>query len=197
MTAFRRSTVTVVAVAALWAAAPTALARPVPKPQIVDAVGDALAGEPSADIVSVTYTTGGKGNGRAYVPQKLIVTLVLADAPKGIAAVGYNLRAETDGCGPVRIRFSPGAASRAGDTSAHFGGCSQQGPVFFNARVDGNVVSFGFGLSSANIERGTRFSDFTATVDINDPVTGEFGTAGPASDGIVDSASGDATWVIP
>lgn len=196
-TMLRRAVLTCAAVA-LLAAAPAAIAKTVPKPQIVDPKGDSVAGQAALDIVSVQYSTTGTGAGKAYVPKKLIVALTLAGAPDKSGAVSYNLRAETDSCGVFRIKYSPGnvIGGLIGDTYATFGSCAEG--VFFPAKVKGSVVSFEFALKAIKIDRGTEFSAFTATVDASDPAAALVGTdIFGATAGLPDKASGDGTWVIP
>lgn len=194
----RRAVLTCAALA-LVAAAPAALAKTAPKPQIVDPKGDSLGGQPAIDIVSVQYSTAGTGSGKAYVPKKLIVALTLAGPPDTRGAISYNLRAETDSCGVFRIKYAPGnvVGGLIGDTYATFGSCAEG--VFFPAKVKGSVVSFEFALKTIKIDRGTEFSAFTATVDASDPATALVGTDtfGPTLAGVPDKASGDGTWVIP
>lgn len=189
-----------VAGVAITAAAPTAgAAYPMPSPQIVDPSGDSAGGQAAHDVLSVRYATTGPGTGRRYVPKKLVVTLTLAAAPVARDLVSYNLRASTDACGDVRMQFMPGTVSGmlTGDAYADFNRCTPERGRFFWAKVKGNVVTFDFLLESIGVERGTRFSAFTATVDVTEPVMGVWGTEAPGTAGLIDSAAGDVTWVVP
>ena len=172
-------------------------AAPKASPQVVDPKGDSAAGQGSLDIVSVEYSTTGSGSGKAYLPKKLVVSLTLAGPPSTTGAVSYNLVADTDGCGLVDIRYSPGTAtgSLIGDTYAQFGSCFDY--IFLPAKVKGSVVTFEFALKMVKIDRGTVFSDFTASVDPSDPVLAEVTTDGGPADGLGDKATGDGTWTVP
>ncbi len=172
-------------------------AAPKAVPQIVDAKGDSAAGQSSLDILSVQYSTTGTGSGPTYLPKKLIVALTLAGPPSTSGVVSYNVVADTDGCGLIDIRYAPGHAigTVIGDTYAKFGSCGES--VFLPAKVKGSVVSFEFALKAVGIDRGTVFSDFTASVDPSDPAIAEVSTDGGPADGVGDKATGDGTWEVP
>ena len=168
-----------------------------PKPQVVDAKGDAAGGQASLDIVSVAYTTTGIGTGKGYTPKKLVVTLTLA-APPSSPGVSYTVSADTDTCGVLESRFAPGnaTASLIGDTYATFGSCAES--VFHFAKVKGNQVSFEYALKAIDLDRGTQLFDFRATVNVIDPALGSLGTdANSATDGVLDTATGKGTWRVP
>lgn len=192
---FRRTLVAVPLVLVALATGGTAAPKDVP--QIVDPKGDSAAGQAMFDIISVQYSTKGTGSGRSYLPKKLVVTLNLAGPPSSSGAISYNVVADTDGCGLIDIRYAPGHAigTVIGDSYAKFGSCGAS--VFFPAKVKGSSVTFEFALKAAGIDRGTTFSDFTASVDLSDPVIAELSTDGGATDGLGDKATGDGTWVVP
>jgi hypothetical protein len=187
--------------AVLLAIAAPSLAAPKPKPvppQIVDPKGDSAGGQAGFDILSVEYKTTGTGAGKSYLPKKLSVILTLAAAPHTEGVFAYNVDADTDNCGKLSIKYSPGyvIGGVIGDTYATFGSCAEG--IFFPAKVKGSVVTFDFELKSIGIDRGTEFSAFTASVDISDPVASTVGTDLLAqTTGVLDKASGDGTWIVP
>ncbi|HVE98347.1 MAG TPA: hypothetical protein VNA12_04130 [Mycobacteriales bacterium] len=174
-------------------------AKPLPKPQIVDPKGDAAAGQGSLDIVSVQYSTTGSGSGKAYVPKKLVVALTLVAPPNTSGLVAYNLRAMTDTCSSIRLRYFPGTplGGLVGDSYAHFGSCSPDGGMFFNAKVKGSVVTMEFSLKATGLERGSELSEFRATVDASDPAGALTAGSELVMPGLGDSGAGDGTWIVP
>ncbi|HVE98345.1 MAG TPA: hypothetical protein VNA12_04120 [Mycobacteriales bacterium] len=180
--------------------ASAALAAPTPpKPQIVDPKGDSVGSRSDVDIVSVQYSTTGTGSGRSYVSKKLIVALTLAGPPASNGVTTYVVRSDTDSCGVIEFKWAPGTVGGGliGDTTASFGSCKvdDDSTAFFAAKVKGSTATFEVALKPLkDITRGTVFSEFRAAVDVGDPVFGIF----PGNDsGLLDSASGDGTWVIP
>ena len=191
----RRSLVVVPLVLGVLATPGLAAPKPAP-PQIVDPKGDSAGGHAAFDIVSVEYKTSGIGSGKSYLPKKLTVVLTLAGPPQTEGVFSYNISADTDSCGALAIKYAPGNATGTviGDSYATFGSCSEG--VFFPAKVKGSVVTFDFALKAIGVDRGTEFSGFKAGVDLSDPATAIFGTD-MVGDGVLDTATGDGTWVIP
>ena len=194
----RRSLVVVPLVIAALASPGVAAPKPAkPAPQIVDAKGDSVGGHAAFDILSVEYKTSGLGSGKHYIPKKLSVVLTLAAPPQTEGLVSYSLTADTDSCGLVEIRYTPGTVTGGviGDTSGDFGSCDTE-TTFFPAKVKGSVVTFELGLKAIGVDRGTEFSGFQADVDVSEPVTGVIGTD-ILLPGVLDTGTGDGTWVIP
>ncbi len=182
---------------ATWAGPP-----PKPKPQVIDPAGDSLGALKELDVVSVLYSTKGTGTGRKYVPSKLVVTLTLAGAPATSGAVAYIVTAETDDCGTVALRWTPGTTTGGliGDTYASFGDCKPDGTnnyLFVAARITATGASWTFSLKQVKMRRGTEFSEFRVSVDFVDPATGTTGTdlVEPAR-GPGDKAAGDGVWKV-
>ena len=193
----RRSLLVVPVVLAALASPGLAAPKPAP-PQIVDPKGDSAGGQAGFDIVSVEYKTSGIGSGKSYLPKKLTVVLTLAGPPQKEGAFSYTIRADTDSCGILEIKYSPGnvIGGVIGDTTSTFGSCAET--VFSPAKVKGSVVTFEYALKAIGVDRGTEFSAFLANVDVTDPASGIFGTdMVAATTGVLDKASGDGTWVVP
>ncbi len=190
------------AVPALVAALAVPGSAATPKPQIVDPKGDSAGGTASLDLVSVRYSTTGTGSGRRYVPTKLVITLMLAAPPTATGAVSYNLVAQSEDCGEVRIHWTPGTATGGliGDTYATFDGCDVSADgnyLFVPAHTSGAKATWAFNLKQLGLRRGSKLMDFRATVDFNDPATGTTGTdTFGQTEGLGDAATGNGVWRV-
>jgi hypothetical protein len=208
-----------VAAAGLLASATAASAttyRPNPaapvKPQLVDAAGDALAGQKNSDILAGRFSTVGEVVTKVvrgkkvttYTPKKLVATMTLAAPPSTQKGWTYNLTADIAGCGSVNFAYSPGAAVAGG--SAFFFGCGDPSTVpgdstpssliTLDPEVKGNTITWDLGLKAMprEIKVGSKFSNFGAVVDVNEPV---FGIVGPGVFGVhLDSGSGSGVWKL-
>lgn len=176
-------------------------AAPTKTPQVEDPAGDAITGQPGADIVSVLYTTEGNGSGKAYVPKKLVVTLTLAGEVVTDPGYTYEVEAMTDTCGDVAFTFEPGTPYE--DVTglngwAVWGSCTVGDSSYelLTVKTKGSTVIWTFNLKATPLEIGTVLEDFRARVDPTVPVVPL-----PSSDtqtelGLVDGATGDGTWTV-
>jgi hypothetical protein len=186
-----------------------------PKPQIVDKSGDAIAGQTNSDIVNAQFSTVGEvstkkvGRKRVthYTPKKLVVSLKLAAAPSSQAGWTYTGNADVAGCGSVSFAYSPNAT--LGEGSAFFSGCGEvtqpsipilldtpSALITIDPVVKASTITWELGLKAMpkEVKVGKTWSNFSATVDVNEPV---FGIVGPGVfGGHVDSATGSGSWKL-
>lgn len=213
------------ATAALFAAvvvtAPVlATAAPVrPVPQIVDATGDAVAGQTSMDIASVLFkTTGvtkivrvGKKWKTTYTPTKLVVVQTLVTPPPTTIGVRFRVEAFISGCGSVDVYYTIGARGPVGyvafecprrDDPTKTGTVRELLP-----RVVGQTLTWEmpFDQLPAQVKVGAKVSRFRAFSDVGDPVFGLLGTGDGAENvgpdhsagsgvAVADVAVGDGEW---
>lgn len=191
------TSVTAVALATAAHAAPTT------KPQVVDPKGDSLGAQPGTDIVSVLYTTAGRGSGKTYVPRQLVVTLTLAGPVATNAGLTFEVEATTDTCDDVTFTFEPGTPY--GDVVgvngwADWGSCTTAaadgGVELITANVKGDSIVWTFSLKSTPLELGTELTDFRARVDPSNPVVPLPSSSTGTELGLIDSATGDGTWKV-
>jgi hypothetical protein len=179
-------------------------ATPPPKPKSLsfgDATGDAL-GVGGDDIVKVTYTSAGTtkkvGKKYVYTPNRLVMTLQLADAIAD-GDVQYNVEGAVPGCS-FYLYTAPGSAL---DDGSAFGGCNEDGtdtstdlqPTVTSA---GKTITFTIPLGvTSGFKAGAAVTSLYAYTGVVDPITGEVGPtivgSGPAD---ADQATSTATYKI-
>jgi hypothetical protein len=187
------------------ALATAALAAPTTKPQVKDPAGDAVGGQPGADIVSVLYTTAGPGQGHAYRPKELFVTMTLAGPPETAPGLTYEVKATTTTCGDVTFTYEPGTPYE-GVTGlngwAQWGSCtddSDSNITLLTVTTEGNTIVWEFGLKASPFKLGTVFSDFEARIDPSNPLipfpsSEQTGLVGAT--GLIDIAKGTGSWKV-
>ena len=185
------------------ALAGTSSAAPKPAPQVKDAVGDAAGGQAGTDIVSVLYSTNGKGSGRSYVPKQLVVTMTLAGPVRSEPVLTYEVEATTTSCGDVTFTMEQGTPyqSITGLNGwADWGDCMNaagDGSIeLLTATVDGNKIRWEFGLKGTGLKPGTVFSNFRARVDPSNPAVPFPSSTTGTELGLVDGATGKGTWKL-
>ncbi|HVF05471.1 MAG TPA: hypothetical protein VNA20_11585 [Frankiaceae bacterium] len=215
-----RRLVTAALCAAVVATAPVlASAAPAPLPQIVDARGDAAAGQQPLDIVSVLFkTTGvtkvtrvGKRRKVTYTPTRLLIVQTLAAPPSSTTGVRYRVEAVIAGCGNLDVYYANGAGGPVGyvalecprrDDPTKTGTVTELLP-----KVAGSTLTWELEIARLpkEVKVGAKVSGFRAFSDVGDPVFGLLGTgdgaenAGPASSAgsgvaVADVAVGDGEW---
>jgi len=157
------------------------------------------------DIRSVTYSTLGKGKGKAYVPSTLVASLTLSAPPVDQAGVGYEVAAQVEGCGDLIFSYTPGTvASAVLGEALLFVGCGGAGdPTGSDAQiltpkfaVTGATLTWSMALKAMpkQIRAGAILDSLVSRVDVVEPA---FGTrpvgAAPA---LLDTAMTDQTWTI-
>ena len=186
-----------VAALAAFAAVPAGAAmRPVS--QVVDPKGDARGNLGFADIVSVRWSTAGKGDARA-----LVATMTLAGAPRTDAGFVYEAGADVDGCGHVQFTYAPLSAEAAyrgpksfyafcGGPTETSGTTSRQGEVSVDISGRSITWSVPFAVLPPTIGLGRVYSSFDATADVAEPVVGTpvLGIPGQS----IDQGQGNVTW---
>lgn len=187
---------------ALVAGAATSSAAPTKVPQVKDAVGDAVGMQAGTDLVSVLYTTSGKGSGKGYVAKQLSVTLTLGGAALGPGTT-YEVEAATSDCGDVAFTYEPGTVygEALGLTGwADWGDCfTDNGPdgvELLAPKVSGSTITWTFSLKSTPFKVGTVFTDFRARVDPSNPVVPFPSSVTNTELGLIDSATGKGTWKL-
>lgn len=195
------------AVAAALAVLPTAASGARSPDQIRDAVGDVLAEQAYADIVSARWSSPGSGDDKA-----LVVSMTLAAPPRTEAPFVYELEATVRGCGVIWFQYAPGSVIgminhpadptsdaagasvwiECGDPSSPSGSSSLHRLSF---TVKGNTLTWSVPLLMLppQIQVGSFFSGFTAASDVGEPVLGT-SPIWPAE--VVDTAVGDGVWRI-
>jgi hypothetical protein len=184
------------------ALATTGHAAPVKVPQVKDATGDAVTQQADNDIVSVLWTTTGKGSGKAYVPKQLVVTLTLAAPPSSVPAFTYEVEATTDTCGDVLFTLEQGTPYQ--DVTglngwAQWGDCvlaDDSNIELLTAKVSGKTVTWAFSLKAIPVKLGSVFSDFQARVDPSNPAIPLPSNSQGGELGLIDAATGTGTWKL-
>ncbi|HEU0131447.1 MAG TPA: hypothetical protein VFQ85_10715 [Mycobacteriales bacterium] len=194
MRRFRTAALAVLAAVAV-AAPPSYAAAPGPARPLAwtDPAGDALVPHGSLDIVGVTVRTTGRVVRRAYRPERLVVTLRVADAVVAPAGVTYHVRATIPDCGDLDLVYTPGSIySVAGSNAWAFGECAVLRPTVagttvyvtpVRATVAGATVTWTVPLDLVDVEAGTEFTAVEARTEVCEPVFGYFGNGVAVSDG--------------
>jgi hypothetical protein len=185
--------------------ATAAYAGPTTAPQIKDPAGDAAGGQAGMDIVSVLFTTAGTGSGKKYVPKTFSVTMTLAGPVEAGPGLTYEVDATTSTCGDLSFTYEPGTpyGKVFGPNGwAQWGTCNNttgDGNIELLApTVAGNKITWEFGLKSIGLKPGAVFKDFVARVDPSNPVLPypSHGDVGMTGLGLIDAASGSASWTL-
>lgn len=176
-------------------------AAPTKVPQIKDATGDAVAPSAAYDVVSVLWTTAGKGSGKSYSPKSLVVTMTLAGPPSTDPGVTYEVEATTDTCGDVMFTMEPGTPyeSVTGLNGwADWGDCTvgDSSVELLTVKTKGSSIIWTYGLKASPLELSTVFSDFRARVDPSNPAVPFPSNTTGTELGLFDAASGDGTWKV-
>jgi len=179
--------------------ATSAAAAPTSKPQIVDPAGDGV--QPGVDVVSVLWTTTGKGTGRAYVPKNLVITMTLDGPVRTEPGLTYEVEAETDSCGDVAFTMEPGTPyeSLTGLNGwVDWGLCTVgDGNVeLLTVKVKDKAITWTYGIKASPLEIGTEFSRFRARIDPSNPVVPFPSSATGTELGLLDAGTGDGTWKL-
>lgn len=182
------------------------LAAPTKTPQVKDAKGDAVGAQPSMDVVSVLYSTSGRGTGRSYVPKALNITLTLAGPVATHPGVSYEVDAMTDTCGLVTFTYSPAtpggnAVGRTGwaQWDRCMGSDGASSVELISPTVEGSTIRWEFSLKAAPVKVGTTFRDFVVRVDPSNPVIPypSKGDGGINTGlGLIDAAKGSGSWKL-
>ena len=183
------------------ALAAAAYAGPTTTPQIKDASGDSpIAG---ADIVSVLFTTAGKGSGKSYVPKQFLVTMTLAGPAEAGPGLTYEVDATTNTCGDVTFTYEPGTPYEnvtGVNGWADWGNCQNQagdGSIeLITVTAEGNKLTWEFGVKAIGVKVGTVFSGFAARVDPSNPVVPLPSSETNSELGLIDAATGSGTWKL-
>jgi hypothetical protein len=187
------------------ALATTAYAGPTATPQVKDPAGDAVGAQAGTDIVSVLYTTSGTGQGKAYKPKELLVTMTLAGPVETTPGLTYEVQGTTNTCGDVTFTYEPGTPYEKVtglNGWANWGSCtddSDSNIALLTVTAEGNKLVWEFGLRATPLKVGTTFSAFEARVDPSNPVlpfpsseqTGIVGVTG-----VIDVATSSTTWKV-
>lgn len=194
----KTSIVAAAALAGLAVVALPAQAVPAPKPQIVDAKGDAVDGQGAHDAVSVLFTQTKRGKD----PKGFTVAMTLAAPPSATPGITYVISADTGNCGTFTINYSPVTGLMGRDQTTM--NCGEPSDVDGSPytiisgapSVKGSTVTFTYtrkGLPK-ELQKGDVLSNLQLRVDYNDPV---FGIFGPGAFGVpvqADAASSDASF---
>lgn len=173
-------------------------AAPAKAPQIKDAKGDAVTAQGDNDIVSVIWTTTGKGSGKAYVPKQLVVTMTLAAPPSKVPLFTYEAEAATTTCGDVAFSMQDGSpyTSVTGLNGwADWGDC-EEGVELLTTQVKGSAITWAFSLKAVPTKVGTVFSDFRARIDPTNPAVPLPSNTTGTELGLIDSATGTGSWKV-
>lgn len=183
------------------ALAAAAHAGPTKVPQIKDPTGDAVGMQAGTDIVSVLFTTAGKGAGKHYLPKVFSVTMTLAGPALSGPGITYEVDAMTSTCGAVSFTYEPGTPyERITGLNgwADWGSCDNQaGTGHFEllaVAVDGKKVTWEFVLKATGLKVGTVFSKFAARVDPSNPALPLPSSATGTQLGLIDAATGPGSW---
>lgn len=185
------------------ALASAAYASPTKTPQIKDPAGDATGGQAGTDILSVLFTTSGKGSGARYVPKRFSVTMTLAAAPLSGPGLTYEVHATTSTCGDIGFTYEPGTPYEnitGLNGWAEWGSCNNQagdGNIeLLTVAVTGNKLTWEFGLKAIGLKVGTVFSNMEAFVDPSNPAIPLPASALTGKLGLIDVATGPGTWKL-
>lgn len=178
-------------------------AGPTKTPQIKDPAGDSVGAVGGTDIVSVLFTTAGKGSGKSYVPKLFSITMTLAGPVQDGPGLTYEVDATTNTCGDISFTYEPGTpyekvAGRNG--WADWGSCLNQagdGSIeLLNVVGEGTKVTWEFGLKSTGLKVGTVFNGFQARVDPSNPAVPFPSSLTFSELGLIDAATGAGTWKL-
>ena len=170
-----------------------------------DPAGDARGGSSGLDIVSVTYATTGRGAGRGYVPEALVVTVKASGAIVNAPGVSYRIESEVVRCGYTAFAYSAAtyATGRIYTTCGLPAGTEPGTARVFQIPVDvsGDTITFTAPLDqlAGAFGRGDVLRQFRAYTGVDDPVFAAYGTnllwlAGV--DAAADRASSFSRWTI-
>jgi hypothetical protein len=183
--------------------ATAAHAGPTKVPQIKDPAGDATGGQAGTDIVSVLFTTAGKGSGKGYVPKQFSVTMTLSGPAQAGPGLTYEVAATTSTCGDVTFTYEPGTPySRVVGVNgwASWGSCDNQagdGSIeLITVTAEGSKIVWEFGIKAISVKAGTVFSAFRARVDPSNPVVPLPSSETSSELGLIDAATGSGTWKL-
>lgn len=187
-----------VPLAALALAAP-GHAAPSKAPQIKDAAGDAA--QPGVDVVSVQWTTTGKGSGKSYSPKSLVVTMTMAGPVAMEPGLTYEAEAATTTCGDVAFTMEPGTPYEAVtglNGWVDWGDCvvGDSGVELLTVKVKGPSIVWTYGLKASPLELSTVFSDFRARVDPSNPVVPFPSSTTGTELGLIDAGTGTGSWKV-
>src|SRR4051794_25129382 len=198
----RRRLLALLPVAAVLMAGP-AHAAPTKVPQIKDPSGDAVGAQAGTDIVSVLFTTAGKGSGRGYVPKTFTITMTLAGPALSGPGLTYEVHATTDKCGDIAFTYEPGTPYEKVtglNGWADWGSCDNQagdGNIeLLTATAAGNKLTWEFGYRAISLKAGTTLSNMKAYVDPSNPAVPFPASENGGPFGVVDTASGTGTWKV-
>lgn len=182
-------------------------------PQMSDAAGDSLIPN-FDDIVSGQFTTTGttsyvKVHGKRvarYTPKNLVVRLVFTSAPSDAPGTRVSFIADVTAChnGFMRFDYAPHVALHV--SSLWVWGCGTSAAVGEGKFIEGvepvisgSVMTWTMPLSAMgkDLPRGTVFSNFRASSDIDDPLIGDVGTDFFSGAHSIDSAHNDVKWTLP
>lgn len=172
-------------------------AAPTKVPQVKDAKGDAVGGNPGTDVVSTLFTTVGKGSGKAYVPKSLVITLTLAAPPLAGPGVTYEVEAASADCGDIAFTYEPGTPYE--DVTGlngwvDWGRCGDV--ALLTPKVKGSTVTWTFSLKSTPLELGDELTRFRVRVDPSNPLIPFPSSATGTELGLIDAATGDGPWQL-
>lgn len=179
------------------ALATSSSAAPTTVPQVKDATGDSLTTQGDTDIVSVLYTTSGKGSGKSYEPKQLVVTMTLAGPPATTPGYTYEVEAATSSCGDVMFTMEPGTpySDVTGVNGwVEWGTCADI--ALITVKTKGNSIVWSFSIKGTPLKVGTVLSDFRARVDLSNPVVPLPSNSQGGELGLLDSATGTGTWKL-
>jgi hypothetical protein len=187
----------------LVALATTAHAGPTAAPQIKDPAGDATGGQAGTDIVSVLFTTSGKGSGKSYVPKGFSVTMTLAGPALSGPGYTYEVHATTNTCGDIDFTYEPGTPYEnvtGANGWAEWGSCDNQagdGNIeLLTVETSGNKVIWEFGFKAIGLKVGTVFSNMKAFVDPSNPALPLPASSFAGELDLIDVATGTGTWKV-
>ncbi|HVE64398.1 MAG TPA: hypothetical protein VNB94_11435 [Mycobacteriales bacterium] len=157
------------------------------------------------DILSVSYSTLGKGTGKRYVPATLVASMTLSAAPVKQAGVGYIVAAQVEGCGDVTFSYTPGtvASGILGEALLFVGCGGATDPTGSDSQIltpkfaiTGSTLTWSMALKALPkaVRAGAVLTEMESIVDVVEPA---FGTrpigVGP---GLLDTATTEQTWRI-
>ena len=176
-------------------------AAPTKVPQIKDDTGDAVAPSAAYDLVSVLWTTAGKGSGKSYSPKSLVVTMTLAGPPATDPGVTYEVEATSDTCGDVTFTMEPGTPyeSVTGLNGwVDWGTCTvgDSSVELLTVKTKGSSIIWTYGLKASPLELSTVFSDFRARIDPSNPAVPFPSSTTGTELGLFDAGTGDGTWKV-
>jgi hypothetical protein len=181
----------------------TANAAPTKVPQIKDPAGDAAGAQAGTDIVSVLFTTAGKGSGKGYVPKTFSVTMTLAGPALSGPGLTYEVHATTTTCGDIAFTYEPGTAyEKATGLSgwADWGSCDNQagdGSIeLLTVETAGNKVVWEFGYKAIGLKAGAVLSNMKAYVDPSNPAVPFPASENGGPFGVIDVATGAGSWTL-